>query len=103
MILFVPFFSFEFLENYGATIGLWFSNFEFNASIYYFVKWVLDEINGVNLINSTGAIVNLCFRNSNELSTASEKEGNQSAFTNDFLGLKWLLFYFDYCTSLVHH
>ncbi len=50
-----------------------------------------------------GGCRNLCLRNSNELSTASEKEGNQSAFTNDFLGLKWLLFYFNYCTSLVHH
>jgi alpha-1,6-mannosyltransferase len=57
LILFLPFFSFKFLENYSATIGLWFSNFEFNASIYYFLKWVLIEVKGLNIINNMGAVV----------------------------------------------
>ena len=57
IILFIPFFSFGLLENFSATIGLWFSNFEFNASVYYFLKGTLENINGVSVINSMGIIV----------------------------------------------
>ncbi len=57
IILFIPFFSFRLLENFSATIGLWFSNFEFNASVYYFLKGTLENINGVSVINSMGIIV----------------------------------------------
>jgi hypothetical protein len=56
-MLFIPFFSFQFLENFSTTIGLWFLNFEFNASVYYFLKGTLAYVNGVSLINSMGVIV----------------------------------------------
>jgi len=56
-ILFIPFLSYEFFENYSSTIGLWFSKFEFNASVYYFLKWVQTITNGLSLINSMGIIV----------------------------------------------
>ena len=38
---FTSFLNFEFLINYSESIGLWFSNFEFNASFYYALKKVL--------------------------------------------------------------
>tara|TARA_R110002051_G_scaffold181460_1_gene251033 strand:+ start:121982 stop:123259 length:1278 start_codon:yes stop_codon:yes gene_type:complete len=38
LLLLVPFYSPDFFANYSETVGLWFSNFEFNASLYNVVK-----------------------------------------------------------------
>ena len=38
LVLFAPFYTQEFISNYSKTIGLWFSNFEFNAGLWNLVK-----------------------------------------------------------------
>ena len=40
LALLIPFYSPVFVENYAQTVGLWFSNFEFNAGVYNIVKYV---------------------------------------------------------------
>jgi hypothetical protein len=56
-LLFLPFLGDNFIKNYSATIGLWFSNFEFNASFYYLLKWVLEATTSLTLIHSMSSIV----------------------------------------------
>ena len=57
ILFFFPFFELEFLNNYGKTVGLWFTNFEFNSSVYTVVKIGVAHFFGINFINYMPYIV----------------------------------------------
>ncbi|UJH66275.1 glycosyltransferase 87 family protein [Allomuricauda sp. SCSIO 65647] len=62
VVFLLPFYSPFFIENYGETVKLWFSNFEFNAGIYNMVKYIAVnhyEAKPWELIKDYGSLVPL--------------------------------------------
>ncbi|WP_298237777.1 mannosyltransferase [uncultured Algibacter sp.] len=64
LLLFAPFYSSEFINNYTTTVALWFQNFEFNGSLYYLAREIGYTFRGYNeiaIIGKTTAIIVILF------------------------------------------
>ena len=58
-LMFVPFLSRELITNFFSSINLYFQKFEFNASIYYLVRWLGYRVTGYNIIAVAGIILSI--------------------------------------------
>ncbi|MCX7550913.1 mannosyltransferase [Xanthomarina sp. F2636L] len=64
LVLFLPFYSSEFIDNYAQTVGLWFQNFEFNGSLYYIARelgYIITGYNQIAIIGTASAILVFVF------------------------------------------
>lgn len=59
ILLFIPLLDQETLWNMGDSVGLYFQRFEFNASLYYIVRWIGYQYIGYNIIQDAGPILAL--------------------------------------------
>ena len=97
-LLFLPFLGGNFIENYSATIGLWFSKFEFNASIYYFLEWGLEATYNLELIHSMGIIVVSVLG----LQISYQLIQNKTKTTALILTILWVLSGYYFISTTVH-
>ncbi|TVZ52295.1 mannosyltransferase [Dokdonia sp. Hel_I_53] len=54
LLTFLPFIKADFVANFGASIALWFKKFEFNASLYYIIRYIGFQKMGYNIIGTAG-------------------------------------------------
>lgn len=57
VLLFLPFINQQLIENIFSSVELYFQSFEFNASIYYIIRWIGFETLGYNIIEMAGKIL----------------------------------------------
>ncbi len=102
LVLLLPFYDSAFINNYSETVGLWFSNFEFNAGIYNVVKYIaITFLDGkpwllVKTYGKIMAISVICFA---LLFTFFRKNENFDTLLKSML---WVLFAYLVLSSTVH-
>jgi uncharacterized membrane protein len=57
IVIFIPFLSLEVITNIGSSLDLYFRKFEFNASIYYLIRWLGFQLKGYNMIAQIGPLL----------------------------------------------
>ena len=61
LLAFLPFFNIEIISKIGASVGLYFKNFEFNASVYYLCREIGFWVWGNNQIAFLGRALSVLF------------------------------------------
>tara|TARA_R110002050_G_scaffold204522_3_gene340083 strand:- start:20234 stop:21346 length:1113 start_codon:yes stop_codon:yes gene_type:complete len=102
LLLLAPFYAPEFISNYSDTVGLWFSNFEFNASIYNIVKKIsvtYFEAKPWELIKSYGKITPYIIIGTVVLFTFLKKNQKLTTLIGSML---WVLSIYYFMAATVH-
>jgi alpha-1,6-mannosyltransferase len=57
VVFFLPFHSLDLIPNFFSSLRLYFQRFEFNASVYYLLRWIGYQLTGYNIIATLGIIL----------------------------------------------
>ena len=99
VITFLPFISMELLQNFSASISLWFQKFEFNASVYYVLRWLGYKFVGWNIIATLGKILPLLvILFIGILSLTNKKHSPQSMITK----MSWAVSFYFLLSTTIH-
>ena len=101
VLLLFPFYSPEFAHNYIQTVGLWFSNFEFNAGLYNLIKKVAVNFNAKpwELIKDYGKITPIIVIAAVALFTFVRNNKKVSTLLTSML---WVLTIYYFLSATVH-
>ena len=106
LVIFLPLFDRQIISGFYESIGYYFNRFEFNASIYYVVRWLGWLIFGFNIIQYAGIILGgIAFVIITKIAYHTKQVSSESAAILDqdffagllFVHLTYLLF-----TTTVH-
>lgn len=97
----LPFFTVEFINHYSETIGLWFSNFEFNAGIYNVVKAIGLQLDvpAFEMIKSYGKIMPILVIILTLVFTFKRNNKNLATLITSML---WILSAYYFLSTTVH-
>ena len=100
-LLVLPFYSPDFADNYMETVGLWFSNFEFNAGLYNAIKKVAVSFDAKpwELIKDYGKITPIVVIASVALFTFFRDNKKISSLLTSML---WVLTIYYFLSATVH-
>ena len=82
---FIPFASTELFQNVFSSIDLYFQKFEFNASIYYLIRYIGYLIKGYNIIHVSGVVLSIVTALFIGLTAIFFKRKNNQQFFNKLL------------------
>ena len=97
--LFFPLFGSFFIENFGSSLGLYFQKFEFNASIYYILRWLGYQVYGYNLISVFGPLLALIAGAIIFAKAIKEQSKRLKNLPKQWL---WAIMIYLLCTTTVH-
>ncbi len=99
LLLFAPFLDKQLIDHFADSVELYFQKFEFNASIYYVIRWVGYQIYGYNIIGTAGKILPLVVISFILIRTFYKNDGSLTRFIQNasYAMLVYLL-----CASIVH-
>jgi hypothetical protein len=99
ILLFIPFLNVEAISNYFSSLSLYFQVFEFNASVYYLIRWIYFQTFSDTLITITQVLLPvLTFLAVIVISLKQKSDSQQSIFLSM---LFCLIIYFIF-TNNVH-
>lgn len=98
-IMFLPILNVDTLSHLGSSIGLYFQSFEFNASLYYIIRWIGYQEYGYNIIQSAGKNLGIAVFVAIWVYVLMEKS---PSFTNLSRAMLWTLLIYFTGATIVH-